>query len=80
MDAPVEVEFRTTVVKPLCTPQDLEQLAGSLSHAPRYTIQSFMPSDKVLDQELIKKDQYTTEEMNDFRMKWERKKQKVHIG
>ncbi len=39
----VQVEFRTTVVPPLHTPQDIESIARYIEGADRYTLQQFNP-------------------------------------
>ena len=39
----IQVEFRTTVVPPLHTPQDIEEIARYIEGAERYTLQQFNP-------------------------------------
>lgn len=44
----VPFEFRTTVVSPLHTPDDLENIARWISGAPRYYLQNFIDSGELL--------------------------------
>lgn len=64
-------EFRTTVVRPLCSPTDLAEIASSLQGVKRYVIQRFVPSDKILDHRILEKQHYTTQEVDVFRSAWE---------
>lgn len=53
-------EFRTTVVNPLHTPQDIENAAKWISGAKKYFLQSFKDSGDIISSGL---DAYTPEEM-----------------
>ncbi|MDD3853244.1 MAG: anaerobic ribonucleoside-triphosphate reductase activating protein [Syntrophomonadaceae bacterium] len=44
MNSSVQVEFRTTVVPPLHTPEDIESIANYINGVPLYTLQQFNPS------------------------------------
>lgn len=60
--APLEVEFRTTVVPGLITPEDVVEIAKYLQGADVYSIQQFMPG-KTLDLEYEKVIPYTKEDL-----------------
>ncbi|NLT19490.1 MAG: anaerobic ribonucleoside-triphosphate reductase activating protein [Syntrophomonadaceae bacterium] len=44
MNSSLQVEFRTTIVPPLHTPEDIEDIAKYIKGAPLYTLQQFNPS------------------------------------
>lgn len=44
MEADIKTEFRTTVVPPLHTPEDIEEIARYLQGAQLYSLQQFNPS------------------------------------
>lgn len=72
LHAGIEYEFRTTLVRPLCSQDDLAELLRSIEGVQRYTIQRFIPCEKVLDQTLLGKDHYSQEEIEEIKIKWER--------
>ena len=48
MEGPVAYEFRTTVVRELHTPDDIEEAARSIEGAERYFLQKFVDSGNIL--------------------------------
>jgi pyruvate formate lyase activating enzyme len=64
----VPYEFRTTVIKSLLSPEDIEQLAEEISGAKRYFLQKFIPT-KTLNPQFKKKVTYTDEEFKEFQKK-----------
>ncbi len=56
----IPYEFRTTVVKELHTPQDIEKIGEWISGAERYFLQSFIDSGDIIGSDLSA---YTPEEM-----------------
>lgn len=68
----VEYEFRTTLVLPFCPPEDLSLIAGLLKDSPRYTLQKFVSKSPVVEPALLDKRQYTEEEYEDLKRKWQR--------
>jgi len=69
----IKHEFRTTLVKPLCSSEDLSEIVLLIEGAQKYTIQNFRPSDKILDRKLLRQDQYTEAEVNKMKSKWEKR-------
>lgn len=61
----VPYEFRTTVVKALLTPEDLEVIAKQLEGAEKYYLQKFVPT-KSLNPQFKKKACYTDEDFLAF--------------
>ncbi|MBQ9940379.1 MAG: anaerobic ribonucleoside-triphosphate reductase activating protein [Clostridia bacterium] len=49
----VDYEFRTTVVKPLHTPRDIESLAAQISGAKRYFLQNYVDSGNILSSDSL---------------------------
>ena len=59
----VEYEFRTTLVRELHTPEDLDKIAAWLEGAPRYFLQNFVDSGHLIGQGYHG---FTAEEMHAF--------------
>ncbi len=68
LESKVEYEFRTTVVKALLSPADIEQMGKEIRGAKRYYLQKFIPT-KILNPQFKKKVCYTDAEMKSFRTK-----------
>ena len=66
----IPYEFRTTMVKPLLSVQDLPGIMDLISGAPEYKIQMFRPCEKILDKTLLDKNHYTEDEINVIRKKY----------
>lgn len=66
----IEFEFRTTVVKPFCTTEDLEKIKDLIGPAAKYRIQSFQPSEKIIDPQLLRGSHYSVEEMTSLERKF----------
>lgn len=62
MSSPVDYEFRTTVVKALLSPHDLETIAKEIKGAKRYFLQKFVPT-KLLNPQFRKKVTYNDAEL-----------------
>lgn len=68
IDSPIDYEFRTTVVKSLLTPEDLEKMAKEIKGAKAYFLQKFN-SRRILNPQFKKKVTYTDEEFEEIRKK-----------
>ena len=66
--APVEYEFRTTVIKGMQLPEDIEEIGKEIKGARRYFLQKFIPT-KILNPQFIKKTTYSDKEFEGFRKK-----------
>lgn len=58
-----EFEFRTTVVKPYCTEDDIREIKTLIGSSDKYTIQRFQASEKIIDPALLNADCYSDKEM-----------------
>lgn len=56
----IEHEFRTTVVKKFCGPEDLLKIRDYIGPEPLYRLQAFQPSDKIIDPALLRELQNTS--------------------
>ncbi len=65
MNSDVEYEFRTTVLKVMLSPEDIEEIAKEIKGAKKYYLQKFIPS-KILNPQFIKKTTYNDEEFTEF--------------
>jgi pyruvate formate lyase activating enzyme len=61
----VEYEFRTTVIKALLSPEDLEELVLDIRGAKRYYLQRFVPTN-ILNPQFKRKVSYTDSEFAKF--------------
>lgn len=66
MSSPVEYEFRTTVVKSLLSPDDIEQIGKEIKGAKKYYLQKFNTG-RVLSPQFKRKTTYTDEEFSSFK-------------
>lgn len=57
----IEYEFRTTVVKALLSPGDIEDIGREIRGAKRYYLQKFVPT-KILNPQFLRKTTYNDEE------------------
>lgn len=64
--------FRTTVVKPLFSPQEMSRIAELINGARKYRLQEFAVSAGVLDQGLLDQGQYTEQEFAEMKRQWEK--------
>ncbi|MBI3573985.1 anaerobic ribonucleoside-triphosphate reductase activating protein, partial [Candidatus Kaiserbacteria bacterium] len=64
----VEYEFRTTVIKGLLLPEDIETIGKEIRGAKRYFLQKFV-SHKILNPQFRKKTTYNDEEFKGFQEK-----------
>jgi pyruvate formate lyase activating enzyme len=65
MQGSVPYEFRTTVVKALLTPDDIENITHEIEGASQYYLQKFVPNN-ILNPQFKRKVTYTDEEFLDF--------------
>lgn len=65
MNSDVEYEFRTTVLKVMLSPEDIEEIVKEIKGAKKYYLQKFIPS-KILNPQFIKKTTYNDEEFTEF--------------
>lgn len=61
-------EFRTTVVKHMLSPEDVEQIAREISGAAHYYIQQFVPT-KTLNPQFLRATTYTRDELEHMRQR-----------
>ncbi len=60
--SPVLYEFRTTVVKSMLSPEDIEEMGREIQGARRYYLQKFVPSKSLLNPQFKRKTTYSDEE------------------
>ncbi len=68
MKSQIDYEFRTTIVKSLLSPEDLEEIGREIKGAKNYYLQKFV-STKILNPQFQKKVTYSNEEFENFRNK-----------
>ncbi len=68
LSAPVEYEFRTTIIKGMQTPEDIEEIGKEIKGAKKYFLQKFVPT-KILNPQFIKKTTYSDQEFENFQKK-----------
>ncbi|HEY4503606.1 MAG TPA: anaerobic ribonucleoside-triphosphate reductase activating protein [Candidatus Paceibacterota bacterium] len=66
MSSPVDYEFRTTIVKSLLSPEDIEQIGKEIKGAKKYYLQKFNAG-RVLSPQFKRKTTYTDEEFAQFK-------------
>ena len=66
--SPTDYEFRTTVIKGMQTPDDIEEIGKEIKGAKRYFLQKFVPT-KILNPQFIKKTTYSDAEFEVFQKK-----------
>jgi pyruvate formate lyase activating enzyme len=64
----IDYEFRTTIVKSLLSPEDIEAIAQSIKGAKKYYLQKFIPT-KILNPQLRSKAVYTDDEFLELKKK-----------
>ncbi|MEK9182566.1 MAG: anaerobic ribonucleoside-triphosphate reductase activating protein [Patescibacteria group bacterium] len=62
MTSSIPYEFRTTLVKVLVTPQDLEKIGKEIRGARQYYLQKFIPT-KILNPQFLRKTTYSDREL-----------------
>jgi pyruvate formate lyase activating enzyme len=63
----IPYEFRTTVVKSMLSPEDIEEIGREIEGAKKYYLQKFISSHGLLNPQFRKKAIYTDEEFETFR-------------
>ncbi len=59
-------QFRTTLVKPLCSAADIQNMRSLVDGAQEYILQPFIPRDNILDQQLLTQPNYTSKEIQEL--------------
>jgi len=67
-----EHQFRTTMVKPFITEEDLIDISTLIQSSPHYTLQEFFPAESILNRSLLDQGHFTSDELEDMRVRWER--------
>lgn len=65
-------QFRTTLVKSHCSREDLESIQVLLGASRHYLLQSFMPLANILNPKLLSKSQYSHQDIQELRLKYQR--------
>ena len=65
----VQHEFRTTVVQPFCNFEDVREVATLVKGAQAYNLQAFRPSPKMINPNIQKVNQVSTEEIESWKGK-----------
>lgn len=65
-------QFRTTMVKPYCSQEDLKEIQVLIGPSRHYVLQSFMPLSNIRDQQLLTQEQYTLSDMQHLRLVYQR--------
>lgn len=68
----IQHEFRTTVVKPFCSQEDLCEMRQMTRGAQRYRLQKVRLDEKILDKKLLSQEQFTDDEYNLFKQTFEK--------
>ena len=63
----IEYEFRTTIVKALLAPVDIEEIGKEIAGAKKYFLQKFIPT-KLLNPQFLRKVTYTDDEFRQFQL------------
>lgn len=77
MSGPAPYEFRTTAIKALITPDEIEEIAKEIKGAAQYYLQKFVPT-KILNPQFKRKVSYTDEEFEALKERVE--KYVAHCG
>ncbi len=65
MENAVDYEFRTTVIKAMLSPEDIQEIGKEIMGARRYYLQKFIPT-KILNAQFRKKVTYSDDEFKSF--------------
>lgn len=65
-------QFRTTLVKPLCTAEDLPQIADLIPASAPYAVQNFRPGPKVIGADGMTLEGYGEKSFAQIRQEWSR--------
>lgn len=71
MKGDVDYEFRTTILKVLLSPEDIDGIGREIKGAKRYYLQKFIPT-KILNPQFLKKTTYSDEELAIFKNSFEK--------
>ncbi len=72
LESGVDHQFRTTMVKPFLKEEDLIDISSLIQSSPHYVLQEFSPTEAILDRSLLDQGHYTSEEVEDMRVRWQR--------
>lgn len=62
----IDYEFRTTLVKKLLSPEDIEQIGRDIAGAKQYFLQKFV-STKTVDEKVLNEETYSEEELENLK-------------
>jgi pyruvate formate lyase activating enzyme len=65
MSSGIEYEFRTTLIKMLVSPEDIQEIGREIAGAKKYYLQKFVPT-KILNPQFIRKATYDDDELKHF--------------
>lgn len=68
MRSGIPYEFRTTLIKSLVSPEDLEEIGGEIRGAKKYYLQKFIQS-KILNPQFLRKTTYSDKELLELQKK-----------
>lgn len=72
LESGIPHQFRTTLVKPLCTLEDLPQIADMIPVSAPYTVQNFKPGPKVIGAQGMSLEGYSENTFAHIRQEWSR--------
>jgi len=73
LESGLDHQFRTTMVKSFLKEEDLIDISTLIQNSPHYMLQEFSPTESILDRSLLDQGHFTSEEVEDMRVRWERK-------
>ncbi|MDE2027368.1 MAG: anaerobic ribonucleoside-triphosphate reductase activating protein [Candidatus Omnitrophica bacterium] len=72
LNSGVRCQFRTTLLKPHCTEEDLKEIQKMIGDSRQYVLQLFMPSSSIIDKSLLEQEHYTRNEVQRLRLLFQR--------
>ncbi len=71
--APIDYEFRSTMVRPFINGEDLEEMRPFLTQAKRYVLQDFVGRSNLIDSSVLDQRHYSADEYQALKNKWEKR-------
>ncbi len=65
-------QFRTTLVKGVCSAEDLKEIQGLIAGTEHYALQPFVCSQKMINPAFARQENYTSREMEEFKTRFEK--------
>ena len=65
-------QFRTTLVKAHCSGEDLKDIQELIGPSRCHALQSFIPSSRIIDRQILSQEQYTPKDVQDLRLQFQR--------